>query len=263
VWNNRGTWVDGADPPKELLDDLYDKIVSEEIKVQTKGDPDKKGWLKAIHAGPIREGKRWFMLVGNELKWYKNPNTGKNDELRGKLILDHVQVKEDEENQKFAIMSILPKQPLNFTTYERGGGRETVISCKRFVASADTLQQMKSWASAVRVNVSFENQPLVDGSIGGGKGSPKAKRRNLKVNDTKKKSSWRNSFASTVGGSSAINSKHASHASGSFGALGTIPSGKFISLDDKPASGIYDTSSLAQDSDDDDDINAKVKKKPN
>jgi len=256
IWNNRGKWVDGADPPKELLEDLYDKIASDEIKVQTKGDPDKKGWLKAIHAGPVRDGKRWFVLVGNELKWYKNPNTGKNDdELRGKLILDHVQVKEDEETQKFAIMSVLPKQPLNFTTFERGG-RETVNSCKRFVASADTLQQMKSWASAVRVNVSFENQPVVDGP-GGNKGSPKAKRRKP-VNDTKKKSAWRNSFASNV---STINSsKNAGHGTSttSLNAGG----GKSNTIDERAdVSGVSITESLAQESDEDDEGNSKLKKK--
>lgn len=256
IWNNRGTWVDGADPPKELLEDLYDKIVSDEIKVQTKGDPDKKGWLKAIHAGPVRDGKRWFVLVGNELKWYKNPNTGKNDDdLRGKLILDHVQVKEDEETQKFTIMSVLPKQPLNFTTYEKGGGRETINSCKRFVASADTLQQMKSWATAVRVNVSFQNQPLVDGSLGN-KGSPQAKRR--KVNDTKKKSAWRNSFASnagTVNSTKSGPSQSVSVGTSSAPAVNSERAKSFDGLDN------FTPTDLPPESDEDDDGVTKLKKK--
>eukprot|EP01124_Arcella_intermedia_P026365 TRINITY_DN4939_c0_g1_i1.p1 TRINITY_DN4939_c0_g1~~TRINITY_DN4939_c0_g1_i1.p1 ORF type:complete len:605 (-),score=168.64 TRINITY_DN4939_c0_g1_i1:66-1880(-) len=153
LWNNRGTWVDGADPPKELLEELYDKIVSDEISMQTKGDPDKKGWIKAIHAGSIKEGRRWFVLVGNELRWYKSPNV--NDEMKGKIILESVQIREDDIGFKITILSILPNNNINFSTLEKG--KETVQKCLKFVLSLEHLKQLKSWAHAIRVNISLKD----------------------------------------------------------------------------------------------------------
>jgi Sec7-like guanine-nucleotide exchange factor len=35
--------VDGADPPRALLEEIYDNIVNNEIKMQKKGDPEKTG----------------------------------------------------------------------------------------------------------------------------------------------------------------------------------------------------------------------------
>jgi len=200
IWNNRGTWVDGADPPKELLEELYDKIVNDEIKMQTKGDPDKKGWLKGMHAGSIKEGRRWFLLVGNELRWYKNPvvtTTGKDEEMRGKIILECVQVRDEELSLKVSISSVLPNKNIDFYLYEKGG-KEILQSCKRFVLSAESLKQMQSWAQAIRDNVSLEEIPNKLDSIIGLKNSPKTQHRK---GTRGKNKAWRNSFANGHGGS--------------------------------------------------------------
>eukprot|EP01125_Pyxidicula_operculata_P004811 TRINITY_DN1793_c0_g1_i1.p1 TRINITY_DN1793_c0_g1~~TRINITY_DN1793_c0_g1_i1.p1 ORF type:complete len:297 (+),score=83.17 TRINITY_DN1793_c0_g1_i1:10-900(+) len=156
IWNNRGTWVDGADPPRELLSELYDKVVEEEIKMT--GDPDKKGWVKGIYAGPIREGKRWLLLVGNELRWYNGATSGRGDEeIKGKIVLDYVQV--EEEDVKFSIKSSIPKN-IDFIVYEKG--KETPMSCKRFIITLENSTQMKAWAMNVRQNVTFKVVPQLD-----------------------------------------------------------------------------------------------------
>jgi hypothetical protein len=191
IWNNRGTWVDGADPPKELLEELYDKIVHNEIKMYTKGDPDKKGWLKAIHAGSLREGKRWFLLLGTELRWYKNPVvtvTGKDEEMRGKIILECMQVRSNEQTLKISISSVLYNKNIEFYLNERGH-KEIPQTCKKFVLSAENLKQMQSWAQAIRENVSLEEIPnKLDLSK-----SPGSK--TLRKVTRGKNRAWRNSFA--------------------------------------------------------------------
>lgn len=40
--------MDGGDPPKALLESLYDEIVSNEIKIKAVGDPDKQGFYLII-----------------------------------------------------------------------------------------------------------------------------------------------------------------------------------------------------------------------
>jgi len=58
---------------------------------------------------PYKVGKHWFCLIGNELRWYKNPTLGYGDEkMLGKIILEYVMVRE--EGESFAITSTLPKK---------------------------------------------------------------------------------------------------------------------------------------------------------
>lgn len=47
--------MDGEDPPQELLESLYDEIISNEIKIKAVGDPDKQGWVKKIDHGKEKE----------------------------------------------------------------------------------------------------------------------------------------------------------------------------------------------------------------
>jgi hypothetical protein len=42
-----------------------------------------------LHAGPIKEGKKWFVLKGNSLSWYKNPSSvNQPDGIKGKITLE-------------------------------------------------------------------------------------------------------------------------------------------------------------------------------
>jgi len=158
VKNNRDMW-NGEDPPREFLDELYDSIAGNEILLKRKGDPDKKGWNKSINALPYKVGKHWFCLVGNELRWYKNPTLGQGDEkLLGKILLDYVMVKE--EGESFAITSALPKK-IEFKIYN-DKGKESIVETIKFEILCENVQLMEGWAQAVRENVTFKVVPEYD-----------------------------------------------------------------------------------------------------
>eukprot|EP01128_Nolandella_sp_AFSM9_P008432 TRINITY_DN511_c1_g1_i3.p1 TRINITY_DN511_c1_g1~~TRINITY_DN511_c1_g1_i3.p1 ORF type:complete len:646 (+),score=161.96 TRINITY_DN511_c1_g1_i3:93-2030(+) len=110
VRNNRGTWIDGADPPIELLESLYDEIVHNEIKIKAVGDPDKQGWVKKVE-GKERDARSWMVLEGPILKWYKDAKRLES-ELRGCLVLDYVNVQPDINRTAISITSTLPQVSL-------------------------------------------------------------------------------------------------------------------------------------------------------
>jgi len=153
IKNNSGTW-NGADPPVSLLDQLYDSIVCNEIQMKTKGDPDKKGWIRAIKTANYDQSRRWLCLIGNELKWYKNPTLGKDHEkLLGKIKLDHVMISEC--GDSLSIAFVLPKE-LAFSVYD-DRGREVTNYTMEFCITCETENSVEAWAKAIRNNVTFEN----------------------------------------------------------------------------------------------------------
>jgi len=46
VRNNRGQWIEGKDPPLDLLQRLYAEILREELKVRAQGIPEKQGTIR-------------------------------------------------------------------------------------------------------------------------------------------------------------------------------------------------------------------------
>jgi hypothetical protein len=74
VKNNRGISA-GNNLPKEYLEKLYDKIVENEIKMESQsslfGNAEKKGWCKK-QGGRIKTWKkRWLVLKDNCLYYFK------------------------------------------------------------------------------------------------------------------------------------------------------------------------------------------------
>uniref|UniRef100_A0A6B2L8S8 SEC7 domain-containing protein n=1 Tax=Arcella intermedia TaxID=1963864 RepID=A0A6B2L8S8_9EUKA len=159
IRNVSGTWQ-GKDPPEPMLEKLYNDIVGDEILMKTKGDPDKKGWMKSIKTagGVYEKGRTWFCLIGNELLWYKKPTLGKGEvKVMGKIKLEYVSIREQED--RFSITSTLPKY-IEFTIYEKQ--KPVVISSFDLCITCETVQQVEHWANAVRMNVTFDNVPNFD-----------------------------------------------------------------------------------------------------
>eukprot|EP01125_Pyxidicula_operculata_P017050 TRINITY_DN592_c1_g1_i5.p1 TRINITY_DN592_c1_g1~~TRINITY_DN592_c1_g1_i5.p1 ORF type:complete len:816 (-),score=215.51 TRINITY_DN592_c1_g1_i5:626-3073(-) len=158
IKNNSKIWINGEDPPQQLLVSLYENIYNEEIQIRTAGDPTKKGWVKSIKAGQYEQtGKRWLCLIGNELRWYKSPTLGKGEvPALGKIELDYVNVS-DEGSDKFCISSILPRN-VEFQTFN-DRGKSTVVEAIKLVIACENDQQAELWMNEVRANVTFEKVP--------------------------------------------------------------------------------------------------------
>uniref|UniRef100_A0A6B2L769 SEC7 domain-containing protein n=1 Tax=Arcella intermedia TaxID=1963864 RepID=A0A6B2L769_9EUKA len=159
VQNSRGTWH-GNDPPQELLEMLYDEIVGNEIQMKTKGDPDKKGWVKSIKGSLFEQNKRWLCLIGNELRWYKNPTRGRPEDPEkplGYIKLEYVMV--NEMDDRFCISSTLPKN-IEFYVYEEK--KPVAVTTLQFEITCESAAQVEHWAAAVRKNVTFEVEPEFD-----------------------------------------------------------------------------------------------------
>jgi len=153
VKNLGGCWVDGADPPRHMLVELYQTIVNDEIIMIKEGDPDKRGWLRMSE----NEGKKFFHLKGNELLWFKDVTLdGAGVPLRGRLKLNCVQIIpiSNEESSKFYIMSILPTPPVH-STYENG--KETPGTALKLAFTAATRTTMLSWVELIEERITFED----------------------------------------------------------------------------------------------------------
>lgn len=79
IRNNRG--IDGGkDIPEEFLGEIYDRIVTNEIKMESPNTQlwvktEKKGWLTK-RGGRIQTWKRrWFVLADNVLYYFKSPES--------------------------------------------------------------------------------------------------------------------------------------------------------------------------------------------
>jgi len=155
IKNNSGTW-NGGDPPVHLLESLYDSIVCNEIQMKTKGDPDKKGWIKSMKASSFEQDRRWLCLTDNELKWYKNPTLGKDQEkLLGSLKLEYVMIKET--SDYLSICMTVPK-PLTYIVYD-DKSTSTTESTMEFIIYCETENSVENWARAIRQNVTFDILP--------------------------------------------------------------------------------------------------------
>jgi len=77
--NNRGI-NEGKDLPAEFLEQLYDRIVENEIKMESPNTSfwvktEKKGWLTK-RGGRIQTWRRrWFVLADNVLYYFKTPES--------------------------------------------------------------------------------------------------------------------------------------------------------------------------------------------
>jgi len=143
VKNLTSTWIDDTDPPRGMIEIIYDEIVNNEIIIIKDGDPKKKGWLKAKF-GKFPEGEKFFLLKDNELLWYKSPTLdGNGVPIRGKLKLQNLFVvyPVEEGSSKFDIGT--KENYIPYTLFEKG--KESIYYCKKMSFIAPNVSSSKQW----------------------------------------------------------------------------------------------------------------------
>jgi len=164
--NLKGTWLDGGDPPQDIMGNIYDNIVEDEIIIMKEGDPDKRGWMK-MQAGNLREGQKFFLLKGNDLHWYKEITLdGNSVPLRGKLSLnDHITVLPSVEQDSFKIYLYSTKQnvPITLTLFDKNKTVEHK-SIKISLTCANALAK-DQWITVLRKNILVSINPQLGSLI--------------------------------------------------------------------------------------------------
>eukprot|EP01125_Pyxidicula_operculata_P010317 TRINITY_DN3401_c0_g1_i1.p1 TRINITY_DN3401_c0_g1~~TRINITY_DN3401_c0_g1_i1.p1 ORF type:complete len:204 (+),score=59.39 TRINITY_DN3401_c0_g1_i1:169-780(+) len=195
-------WVDGGNPPRELLEHIYHVIVNNEIKMMSAGDPCKKGIIKGIHADHFHHGHCFVVLNKNELSWYKNP---KKKRRKGRLMLEDMKIKRSLGRNKVYITSTVSKN-VKFSIWDIiHGDKEVHLSCSHFTILTETEEEMNEWANKLKENqrVVFipddnKNKPnnSISSSSSGGGGSGKDSTSRKKKSSKKTKSSLSSSASS-------------------------------------------------------------------
>jgi len=144
------------------MEKIYSNIVSDEIIISKEGDPDKRGWMK-MQAGNLKEGKKFFLLKGNDLLWYKDVTLdGNNVPLRGKLTFnDHITTLPCVEQDSFKIYLYSTKQdvPITFQLFDKN----RVVEHKAFKISLTCANNLTrdQWTVAFRKNILVSINPLL------------------------------------------------------------------------------------------------------
>ncbi|KAL6077642.1 Cytohesin-4 [Balamuthia mandrillaris] len=160
--NNTGI-SEGGDLPAEFLGQIYDSIVSNQIKME-KEDTNlwtttgKSGWLMK-EGGRIKTVKRrWFVLADNCLYYYKNqpsePSAGMTprgaESPCGIVPLNNLLVRKAKKKNEFELY--LPgKQQI--TACKMVGGVTVQGHHDAYVMIADSEKDMEEWISALRANI--------------------------------------------------------------------------------------------------------------
>eukprot|EP00727_Mastigamoeba_balamuthi_P013098 m51a1_g8410 putative ankyrin repeat-containing protein (342) ;mRNA; f:269878-276041 len=156
VRNNRG--VDGgADVPQELLEAIYDRIAAEEIALDV-DTGTRSGWLTKQGAMVKSWKKRWFVLRGQELSYYRAQQHGApRDVPIGVVALRNLSVGRCSHSPLTLVLRPLPvpgpsgdivlgienRKPSG----ERGQWRKELR--KTFMLTAESEDDMADWAAAL------------------------------------------------------------------------------------------------------------------
>ena len=154
---------DGADFPRDFLEGLYDRIVEDEIKMESGifTNAEKKGWLTK-QGGRIKTWKRrWFILSEMGLAYFKAPN---DTEPCGIVMLDNVEVVPDKTRKNSFMLKVMDtSDDLNpiVNTKIKGAkmesGSMTQAHHSVYVFAAESQEDMESWIAAI--NSSIHHNP--------------------------------------------------------------------------------------------------------
>lgn len=148
------------------METLYDKIVNEEIKMETEGkmwtNAEKKGWMTK-QGGQIKTWKRrWFVLDNNCLYYFKTPQARndfnyltplKDTEPCGIIPLENLEVRQVESKKKPCLVILDPSgDPVKSC---RIGSDRTVVqgNHQAFYVAAATNEEMDAWYHAINANI--------------------------------------------------------------------------------------------------------------
>ena len=179
---------DGADFPRDFLEGLYDRIVEDEIKMESGifTNAEKKGWLTK-QGGRIKTWKRrWFILSEMGLCYFKQPQ---DSEPCGMIMLDNVEVVPSTAKKNAFMLRVMDTSddldPI-VNTKIKGAKMESgsMIQAHHsvYLFAAESQEDMEAWITAI--NSSIHHNPyyaLVEqkkgkGGGGGGTGDDPASR---------------------------------------------------------------------------------------
>lgn len=154
---------DGSDFPRDFLESLYDRIVEDEIKMESGifTNAEKKGWL-IKQGGRIKTWKRrWFILSEMGLAYFKSPS---DTEPCGIVMLDNVEVVPDNTRKYSFMLKVMDTSedldPI-VNTKIKGAKMESgsMIQAHHsvYVFAAETQEEKEAWISAI--NSSIHHNP--------------------------------------------------------------------------------------------------------
>lgn len=178
----------GEDLPQDFLESLYDKIVQDEIKMESGifTNAEKKGWLTK-QGGRIKTWKRrWFILSEAGLYYFKQPQDSKDTQASmpcGIVMLDNVEVVANKEKKNSFMLKVMDTSdsldPIVNTKIKGAkmeGKRMVQSNHDIYVFCADSQEEMESWINALNSCINHNpfyalvQQKKGKGADGGGGG---------------------------------------------------------------------------------------------
>jgi len=154
IYNNNRI-NNGGPIAEDYMSALYDKIVNDEIKMETDGqlftNAEKKGWLTK-QGGRIKTWKRrWFILSDNCLYYFKSP---KDSEPCGIIPLENLLVEEIPGKGKYMFSLTPPSLEEAIKSCKVNANGEVVQGHHNsYLIQAISAQERDSWIKAINSNI--------------------------------------------------------------------------------------------------------------
>eukprot|EP00128_Syssomonas_multiformis_P016151 Colp12_sorted_trinity150504_noHs@24238 len=161
VKNNRGI-NEGKDLPRSFLEDLYNDFLTNELEMPKEEDgsdtsltffnPEREGYL-VKQGGRFQNWKRrWFILTGNCLYYFKNPT---DSQPCGIIPLENLDVQEvkNKPPRPFCFMISNPKEGLIKAAKTSGGGTLVEGRHSVYMIAAANQDEMMDWMTSIRASI--------------------------------------------------------------------------------------------------------------
>eukprot|EP01114_Cavostelium_apophysatum_P015711 TRINITY_DN4342_c0_g1_i2.p1 TRINITY_DN4342_c0_g1~~TRINITY_DN4342_c0_g1_i2.p1 ORF type:complete len:644 (-),score=193.46 TRINITY_DN4342_c0_g1_i2:16-1947(-) len=153
--NNTKTINNGTALPREFMEVLYDKIIYDEIKMETEGkmwtNAEKKGWLTKQEGGSIKTWKRrWFILDNNCLYYFRTPQ---DVEPCGIIPLENLLVTRADNKKKNCLMITDPSGRAIKSARIASDGSVVKGNDLSFYVATQSAEEAESWLNAINTNI--------------------------------------------------------------------------------------------------------------
>ncbi|XP_049848447.1 ankyrin repeat, PH and SEC7 domain containing protein secG-like [Schistocerca gregaria] len=154
IRNQRRTWgPNHEDPPRELLETLYDNILAEEIKFRDSSLTVKEGYLKKCHGVKFGAWKSyWCVLQNNCLFFYVN----RGDKAPASMVLfNNLRVKKKDSFRKGRFSLVTGDGEL--ISYCRRTNKGSVVQAKthEIFLAAERPEEAEQWARAILTHITL------------------------------------------------------------------------------------------------------------